>query len=102
MGVAAMITDDAWIGLNDISVDDTFVWQDGSSLSYTNWFGTGNPISPANTNVNCVKKQSNQNGQWNDIGCGKELNCMQHGSSRFLCYNHHHHHNHHNNYNHNH
>merc|ERR1711970_1662956 len=66
-------SDDTWIGLNDIAVDETFVWQDGSSASYTNWFGTGNPISPANTNVNCVKMQANKDGQWNDIGCGKEL-----------------------------
>merc|ERR1712130_716109 len=65
---------DTWIGLNDIAVDETFVWQDGSSASYTNWFGTGNPISPANTNVNCVKMQASKSGQWNDIGCGKELN----------------------------
>merc|ERR1712210_294488 len=72
--VAAMITDDAWIGLNDIAVDETFVWQDDSTASYTNWFGTGNPISPANTNVNCVKMQFSKSGQWNDIGCGKELN----------------------------
>merc|ERR1711971_1396627 len=71
--VAAMITDDAWIGLNDIAVDETFEWQDGSSASYTNWFGTGNPISPANTNVNCVKMQFSKSGQWNDIGCSKEL-----------------------------
>ena len=67
-------SDDTWIGLNDIAVDETFVWQDGSSASYTNWFGSGNPISPANTNVNCVKMQANKDGQWNDIGCGKELN----------------------------
>merc|ERR1712210_182594 len=59
---------------NDIDVDETFVWQDGSTASYTNWFGTSNPISPANTNVNCVKMQANKSGQWNDIGCGKELN----------------------------
>merc|ERR1712212_1337429 len=65
---------DTWIGLNDIDVDETFVWQDGSTASYTNWFGTGNPISPANTNVNCVKMQAAKSGQWNDIGCGKELN----------------------------
>merc|ERR1712130_992369 len=51
---------DTWIGLNDIDVDETFVWQDGSSA--------------ANTNVNCVKMQASKSGQWNDIGCGKELN----------------------------
>merc|ERR1712130_901156 len=72
--VAAMISADAWIGLNDIAVDETFVWQDDSTASYTNWYGTSNPISPANTNVNCVKMQFSQSGQWNDIGCGKELN----------------------------
>ena len=26
-----------WIGLNDIEVERTFVWQDGSNPSYTNW-----------------------------------------------------------------
>merc|ERR1712181_202908 len=72
--ITSLMPDDTWIGLNDIDVDETFVWQDGSSASYTNWFGSGNPISPANTNVNCVKKQANKDGQWNDIGCSKELN----------------------------
>ena len=37
-------------------------------------FGTSNPINPPNSNVNCVKKMKEKEGQWNDVGCSKQLN----------------------------
>ena len=36
-------------------------------------FGTSNPINPPNANVNCVKKMKEKDGQWNDVGCSKQL-----------------------------
>jgi len=64
---------DCWIGLNDAAVDQSFVWTEDSSAlgSYTNWYGS-NPA--AHATQNCVKKKANQNGQWDDVGCGKTLN----------------------------
>ena len=36
--VTALMSSDTWIGLNDIAVDENFVWVGtNSSPSYTNW-----------------------------------------------------------------
>jgi hypothetical protein len=72
--VVAMLSADAWIGLNDGTTDDTFLWEDGSSPAYTNWYGTSNPLSPPNGKPNCVKMQFANSGEWNDVGCSKTLN----------------------------
>nr|XP_009671984.1 PREDICTED: macrophage mannose receptor 1-like [Struthio camelus australis] len=31
------VTSDVWIGMNDINTESTFLWTDGSAVSYTNW-----------------------------------------------------------------
>lgn len=30
-------TTNVWIGMNDITTESTFLWTDGSTVSYTNW-----------------------------------------------------------------
>lgn len=50
-----------WIGLNDRAVEGSFVWTDGTPLSYLNW----SPGEPNNVgDEDAVELQ--QNGQWND------------------------------------
>merc|ERR1712168_654203 len=59
----------AYIGLNDLDNEGTFVWTDGSSLdSYTNWYAD-NPWD--NVIQNCVVVMGTQDGQWRNVGCGK-------------------------------
>jgi len=80
----ALMTADTWIGLNDeaadtaalevTQTDNGFVWADGSTPTYYNWYGTGNPMTPSNAKKTCVKMQFDQSGQWNDVGCGKTMN----------------------------
>ncbi|CAG0896495.1 unnamed protein product [Cyprideis torosa] len=40
--VCGLLSDTAWIGFNDIDIEGTFVWSDGSQSEYTNW-GSGEP-----------------------------------------------------------
>ena len=55
--------------LNDIAADGTFVWADDAALgTYTNWYGS-NPALHAVQN--CVIKKADQDGKWDDVGCGK-------------------------------
>ena len=53
-----------WIGLNDIEVEGSFVWQDGSLPSYTNW-KEGEPNGKRGTN--CVLW--NKKVGWQDNSC---------------------------------
>ena len=54
-----------WIGLNDEVKEGTWVWVDGSVLSYKNW-DSGQP-SNNNNNQHCGFRTSN--GKWNDFTC---------------------------------
>jgi hypothetical protein len=81
-----LMTADTWIGLNDeaadtaavavTQTDNGFVWADGSTPTYYNWYGTGNPMSPSNAKKTCTKMQFDQGGKWNDVGCGKTMNYL--------------------------
>ena len=63
---------DCWIGLNDLETDESFRWlENGSTPSYTNWYGANPAVS---TVQNCVKKKASQDGTWDDVGCFKTLN----------------------------
>lgn len=57
-----------WIGYNDRSVEDSFVWANGSSLTYTNWDATS-PTAGDDTD-DCVAL-FNSTGQWNDRTCNE-------------------------------
>ena len=59
---------DTWVGGNDIGSEGTFVWEDGSAWSYTNW-DSGEPSNDGGTE-HCVElRQANPNGAWNDADC---------------------------------
>jgi len=59
-----------YIGLNDINIDQDFIWEaDFTPLGvYSNWYGT-NPN--ANTVQNCVIKKAARAGKWDNVGCKK-------------------------------
>jgi hypothetical protein len=59
-----------WIGLSDLQVEGKFVWEDGTSPSYTNWGSTEpskmNGLDPED----CVYVGLfDWNSQWNDAPC---------------------------------
>jgi len=57
-----------WIGLNDSAVPDTWVWSDGSPVTYTHW----GPSEPNNLlgNEACVElNRFDPNPGWNDQPC---------------------------------
>lgn len=57
----------AAIGLSDIAEGGTFVWADGSDVSYTNW-GNNEPNHP-NGNYNCGFIILNRKGRWDGRRC---------------------------------
>jgi len=61
---------DFWIGLNDIAVEGTFRWQDGTLPSYTNWY-PGEPNQ--RNNEDCVQIWGSRGRQWNDGHCYQSI-----------------------------
>ena len=59
-----------WIGFNDIDNEGTFIWADGTEVTYTGW--TGNEPNNAG-NEDCTDLSS-QN-YWNDLSCTGVLPC---------------------------
>jgi len=70
--ILSLMTADTWTGLNDHDAEGTFTWQADSAplSSYTNWYGSNPRVS---TVQNCVVKKMSQAGQWDDVGCKKNL-----------------------------
>ncbi|XP_071124022.1 perlucin-like protein [Mytilus edulis] len=67
----SQLTDDAWIGLNDITNEGQWNWiSDGSGLNYTNWLlGEPNGVKIENC-VNYCKEYCRKTVYgWNDEGC---------------------------------
>ncbi|KAH9504722.1 C-type mannose receptor 2 [Bulinus truncatus] len=58
-------TNSVWIGLNDISIEKTYNWSDGSPYNFTNW-SKGEPNSQ-DVKEDCVKMLSS--GGWDDVDC---------------------------------
>jgi hypothetical protein len=70
-----------YIGLNDITVEGTFVWQQGTS-TYLNWYANGGGNEPnGGSSENCVALAgSTATGQmkklWNDVSCSIALEAI--------------------------
>ncbi|XP_054027247.1 macrophage mannose receptor 1 [Dryobates pubescens] len=77
-------TTDVWIGMNDINRELTFLWTDGSSVSYTNW-APGAPekkqsyfnhydlemLTDFSIETDCVS-MVRSDGRWRDQSCDNE------------------------------
>lgn len=62
---------DTWIGANDIAVENTFVWEDGTAFAFTNWH-TGEPNNGGTSGIveNCVIiAGARVDKQWDDRPC---------------------------------
>jgi len=55
-----------WLGGSDQKTEGTWVWTDGSSVTYTDWYGN-EPNS--GTSRNCIYAYSGYNWQWFDYTC---------------------------------
>ncbi|XP_062503614.1 class II receptor tyrosine kinase-like isoform X2 [Corticium candelabrum] len=63
-GTSSSDRNDTWIGLHDQVVENTFVWSDGTSSTYTNWDTAGNEPSGSG---DCVRIRSD--GKWKYQNC---------------------------------
>lgn len=63
----------AWIGATDVVSEATFVWPDGSALSFTN-FRNGEPNNGGGGGQeDCLVIEGDVNDQWDDRGCGMQF-----------------------------
>ena len=58
-----------WVGLNDAATEGTFVWSDGTPLTYTNWYG-GTSSTANNTAANDYVAFDSTGGGWYVSGSG--------------------------------
>nr|QNH72434.1 toxin candidate TRINITY_DN14951_c0_g1_i1.p1 [Pachycerianthus borealis] len=65
--VTTLVSDTAWIGFNDLDVEGTFVWTDGTNADYTNWINA-EPNNVLNAQ-HCVVLVSSLEGEWGDLVC---------------------------------
>lgn len=60
---------DAWIGLNDINHEHTYLWTDGSPVYYTNWAKGSRSYYSKDDCVYMKKNPIEQAGKWKDGDC---------------------------------
>jgi hypothetical protein len=70
-GAYAIAGGEWWIGLDDIAVEGTFVWVDGTPLDFVSWAG-GEPNDSGGVE-DCGHLASWAGGLWNDIPCDQTL-----------------------------
>lgn len=57
-------SDQPWMGFNDIAVEGTWVWSDGSPVTFTKW-GSGEPNNSGNEDCGHFRTDT----YWNDASC---------------------------------
>ncbi|XP_062502762.1 macrophage mannose receptor 1-like [Corticium candelabrum] len=67
-GISRLVSNDAWIGLNDKDVENTFVWINGEQSTFTNW---DNSVNEPNGNGDCIRMV--YDGTWRDIACTRQF-----------------------------
>jgi len=77
-GLAGMVpgnTPDVWMGGNDQATENSFQWNDGSVLGYTNWrSGEPNDNGPNETGEDCMLIEGdNPAKEWDDRSCARAL-----------------------------
>ncbi|XP_030636021.1 ladderlectin-like isoform X2 [Chanos chanos] len=62
---------EAWIGAQDATQENVWLWSDGSRFDYTYWA----PRQPDNAGgiEDCVQMNAQATHQWNDLPCSREL-----------------------------
>ncbi|KAI8744513.1 perlucin protein [Biomphalaria glabrata] len=63
--------DKVWLGLNDITTEGVYLWEDGTALSYSNWdYGQGPSSSSfGHDTKDCVVVDMLSEGKWQENAC---------------------------------
>ncbi|RMC04930.1 hypothetical protein DUI87_18106 [Hirundo rustica rustica] len=77
---------DAWVGLNDINQEHTYLWTDGSPVDYTNWAKGSRSYYSMDDCVFLMKNPIEQAGKWKDEGCkaSKSYICQKSSDPKLL------------------
>ncbi|NWU97744.1 MRC1 protein, partial [Upupa epops] len=77
---------DAWIGLNDINQEHTYLWTDGSPVYYRNWAKGSQNYYGLDDCVFIMKRPIEDAGQWRDENCrtSKSYICQKNSDPKLL------------------